>query len=272
MATAVQRLSLLFMTNLIRLHFPANEVENALRVSWRESHWNPFAHNAVPPDDSYGLFQINMLGYLGPARRRQFKILVNSQLYDPNINVAAARMIWEENGRSWRGSAGWMEVPAVRNYPSEGGSNNWSGFTGSGDGTDSDAYQAALAKIQAAIDRGELRNASAEDFAQVVVNFHEGTGYYRLLADEVIRVAGLTSADITVLAAGVTDIIPGGTGGGLGGVLDENLPNPGDALSALMDLVRILMNPDFWKRIGLGVLGTAVVLVGIVLFTKESVK
>lgn len=58
----------------------------------RESHGNSEAHNGVPPDNSYGLFQINMIGTLGPARRAQFGITDNAQLFDPATSVRAAKI------------------------------------------------------------------------------------------------------------------------------------------------------------------------------------
>jgi hypothetical protein len=51
------------------------------------------AHNPIPPDDSYGLWQINMLGTLGPDRRKKLGITSNSQLYDPAVNARAMVMI-----------------------------------------------------------------------------------------------------------------------------------------------------------------------------------
>lgn len=51
------------------------------------------AHNAVPPDDSYGLWQINMLGAMGPERRRKLGISSNAALYDPATNARAMAMI-----------------------------------------------------------------------------------------------------------------------------------------------------------------------------------
>lgn len=44
----------------------------AVAIAWRESRFNPNAHNPVPPDDSYGLWQINRLAHpqYGPAELR----------------------------------------------------------------------------------------------------------------------------------------------------------------------------------------------------------
>lgn len=41
-------------------------------------------------DQSYGLFQINMLGNLGPSRRKQYGLSSNDDLYDPLTNAKVA--------------------------------------------------------------------------------------------------------------------------------------------------------------------------------------
>ena len=61
----------------------------AAAIAQAESSGNPRAYNPKPPDLSYGLWQINMIGGLGPARRSQFGISSNEQLFDPRINAAA---------------------------------------------------------------------------------------------------------------------------------------------------------------------------------------
>src|SRR5215470_2810391 len=58
-------------------------------IAMAESGGNPLAHNPIPPDDSYGLWQVNMIGNLGPSRRSQFGLSTNSQLYDPATNARA---------------------------------------------------------------------------------------------------------------------------------------------------------------------------------------
>lgn len=62
----------------------------AAAIALAESGGRPEAHNPKPPDDSYGLWQINMLGSLGPARRRQFGLSSNQALFDPLTNAKAA--------------------------------------------------------------------------------------------------------------------------------------------------------------------------------------
>lgn len=65
-----------------------------------ESSGNPRAHNpdASTGDNSYGLWQINMLGNMGPERRRQFGIENNEQLWDPSVNAKAAKAIFDQQG------------------------------------------------------------------------------------------------------------------------------------------------------------------------------
>lgn len=72
----------------------------ASAIAMAESRGDVAAHNPVPPDDSYGLWQINMLGKLGPSRRAQFGLSSNAQLYDPAVNARAMKAI-SSNGRSW---------------------------------------------------------------------------------------------------------------------------------------------------------------------------
>lgn len=59
-------------------------------IALAESGGRPEAHNPVPPDDSYGLWQINMLGSLGPDRRAKFGLSSNRDLLDPLTNAKAA--------------------------------------------------------------------------------------------------------------------------------------------------------------------------------------
>ena len=71
-------------------------------IARAESAWNPSAHNDKPPDDSYGLWQINMLGKLGPDRRKKLNLHDNSELFDPGTNARAAKLIHKEQGkRAW---------------------------------------------------------------------------------------------------------------------------------------------------------------------------
>jgi hypothetical protein len=59
----------------------------AAAIAMAESGGDPNNHNSTPPDDSYGLWQINMLGSLGPARRALYRLSSNEELYNPATNA-----------------------------------------------------------------------------------------------------------------------------------------------------------------------------------------
>ncbi|ONI90305.1 lytic transglycosylase [Saccharothrix sp. ALI-22-I] len=120
--------------------FRGQDLTIAVAVALAESGGDTRAHNATPPDDSYGLWQINMLGSLGPARRREFGLESNRELFDPVENARAANKI-SGDGRSW---TPWTTYTsgAYRRYLDEarqgveamkrGGSGGGSGSGGSG--------------------------------------------------------------------------------------------------------------------------------------------
>lgn len=73
-------------------------------VARGESGWRNDAHNpnAGTGDNSYGLWQINMLGTMGANRRKQFGISSNEQLFDPRVNARAALAILRSQGwKAW---------------------------------------------------------------------------------------------------------------------------------------------------------------------------
>lgn len=72
----------------------------AAAVAMAESGGNPAAHNTTPPDNSYGLWQINMIGGLGPARLKQFGLSSNDQLFNPETNAKAMKAV-SQTGRSF---------------------------------------------------------------------------------------------------------------------------------------------------------------------------
>lgn len=81
--------------------FRGNDLTTAVAVALAESSGQTRAHNPTPPDDSYGLWQINMLGALGPERRQQFDLDANRELFDPATNAEAAFEIFGK-GDSFR--------------------------------------------------------------------------------------------------------------------------------------------------------------------------
>lgn len=72
----------------------------AVAIAWAESKGNIKAHNSTPPDDSYGLWQINMYGSLGPDRRRRFNLSRNDDLFSATTNARVAHALWLTGG--WR--------------------------------------------------------------------------------------------------------------------------------------------------------------------------
>ena len=67
-------------------------------IALAESSGRPQAFNPRGLDRSYGLFQVNMYGGLGPARMKQFGLKSEKDLFDPTTNVKAAKQILESQG------------------------------------------------------------------------------------------------------------------------------------------------------------------------------
>lgn len=88
----------------IRKIFPANEVNNAIKVMIQESSRNPAVHNYNPStgDDSYGCFQINLAGNNKLTRPPA------SELIKAEVNVAFAYNLWRSTG--WCSTGGWLNT------------------------------------------------------------------------------------------------------------------------------------------------------------------
>lgn len=78
----------------------------ALKVAWavvkKESNGRPLAFNGnvKTGDNSYGIFQINMIGGLGVARRDKYELNSNKELFDPVVNAQIAYLMTNE-GSNW---------------------------------------------------------------------------------------------------------------------------------------------------------------------------
>ena len=89
----------------------------ALRTAWavamKESNGRPLAHNknANTGDNSYGIYQINMIGDLGPARREKFDLKTNADLFDPVTNAKIAYFM-TAGGKNW---SSWNIYPGQYN-------------------------------------------------------------------------------------------------------------------------------------------------------------
>jgi len=82
--------------------FPTEALSTISAIALAESAGNADAHNSKPPDDSYGLWQINMLGKLGPARRKEYGIKTNAELFNAHTNAKAAYRVYVNAGRSFK--------------------------------------------------------------------------------------------------------------------------------------------------------------------------
>ena len=69
--------------------FRGNALKTAWAVAKAESNGRPFAFNGNTKtgDSSYGIFQINMLGTLGPDRRNRYDLDFNAALFNPVMNA-----------------------------------------------------------------------------------------------------------------------------------------------------------------------------------------
>jgi hypothetical protein len=69
-------------------------------VALGESGGRPGAHNnnRSTGDNSYGLWQINMIDALGPERARTIGIKDYNQLKDPNVNARAMKQVLASQG------------------------------------------------------------------------------------------------------------------------------------------------------------------------------
>ena len=82
--------------------FKGQGLKMAWAVAKAESNGRPFAFNgnAKTGDSSYGIFQINMLGTLGPDRRDKFDLGLNAELFSP---VKNAKIVFHmtKGGTDW---------------------------------------------------------------------------------------------------------------------------------------------------------------------------
>jgi hypothetical protein len=82
--------------------FEGKALRTAFGIVLKESTGRPYAHNqnSATGDNSYGLFQINMIGSLGPARRSEFGLANNEELFSPIKNAQIAYII-SDGGTNW---------------------------------------------------------------------------------------------------------------------------------------------------------------------------
>jgi hypothetical protein len=87
--------------------FRGANLKEAWAVAMKESTGRPRSHNDNPNtgDNSHGLFQINMIGSLGPARLKQYKLENYEDLFDPLTNAKIAFQMSDggDNWSAWNG-------------------------------------------------------------------------------------------------------------------------------------------------------------------------
>lgn len=83
--------------------FKGQELKEAWAISKKESNGRPLAFNGntLTGDNSYGIFQINMINTLGDSRRDKFNLNHNADLFNPVKNAQIA-MHMSNGGETWR--------------------------------------------------------------------------------------------------------------------------------------------------------------------------
>jgi hypothetical protein len=107
-------------TQLVDLLHAIGFKGEALRYAWaiamKESNGNPLSHNGnrKTGDNSFGLFQVNMVDSLGQDRREKFNLEYNAQLLNPVVNAKIAYFM-SAKGKDWRSWKG-VHNPVVRKW------------------------------------------------------------------------------------------------------------------------------------------------------------
>ena len=101
---------------LVTVGFEGKALRTAWAIAKRESSGRPMAYNGnrKTGDSSYGIFQINMLGNLGVARKEKFNLKSNVLLFDPVIN-AEITYYMTNGGTDWSSWKG-LNAPAKVYY------------------------------------------------------------------------------------------------------------------------------------------------------------
>lgn len=83
--------------------FSGKGLKTAYAVAKAESNGRPYAYNGniKTLDQSYGIFQINMLAMLGEKRREKFDLEHNADLFNPVINAEVAYFM-TKGGVDWK--------------------------------------------------------------------------------------------------------------------------------------------------------------------------
>lgn len=96
--------------------FKGQDLKEAWAIAKKESHGSPLSHNGnrKTGDNSYGLFQVNMLGSLGEDRRDKFNLASNAELFNPVVNAQIAYHM-SGGGKDWSAWKG-TETDVVKRW------------------------------------------------------------------------------------------------------------------------------------------------------------
>lgn len=94
--------------------FKGQDLKEAWAVAKKESHGNPLSHNGnrKTGDNSFGLFQLNMIGSMGADRRDKFNLASNAELFNPVVNAQIAYHM-SGGGKDWSAWKG-VKTKAVK--------------------------------------------------------------------------------------------------------------------------------------------------------------
>lgn len=103
--------------------FKGHDLKEAWAIAMKESHGNPLSHNGnrKTGDNSYGLFQVNMLGSLGEDRRDKFNLASNAELFNPVVNAQIAYHMSDggKDWSAWKGTETSVVKRWLKKFPSE---------------------------------------------------------------------------------------------------------------------------------------------------------
>ncbi len=207
--------------------FAEDRIPLMVNIARRESGLNPQAHNPnrATGDNSYGLFQINMIDNLGPARLKDFAsfgVSSYEDLKDPWKNVQAAKRVFDSQGiNAWTTAKAAAADPA----PSFAGS----ALDAATSGTSRDPLGAMVSSLLEDTLRESTRKSSAGDQMAASSGFLEQLQEANPgVAAQVAAVAALVPTGNRPTAAAISPS-PAATSAGLSGnyVYEEGGIGPG---------------------------------------------
>jgi hypothetical protein len=223
---------------LSKAGFTGQALDDAVQIAQGESGYNPYAanFNKGTGDESYGLMQINMLGDLGPGRRKWFGIKKNEDLYDAQTNANAAYKIFKAKG--YRFDKDWVtqsqKLASKGVYDGSGGTS-----------TDSSGIQGVSVSAE---DSKLIKNSFIATYgdkkgAELFKAFEEFNKTGKLpTSNTVSSLLGMNSADAAAMSAALG--VGGGSTVNYGGVT-FNITTPADNKSFVDSVKKALKDLNF---------------------------